>query len=154
MNRRAAAYAALDDLYKQLPAIECKGACHDTCTVIDMSEIERQRIAETTGVTIPLPLYPLRRMFETGEPPRCPALGPLNTCTVYEVRPFICRAFGMVLTNPDDPHRGPMMCDYGCIPDGVISGEEFMRIMTEIERVSAEVTGVDRRPKWMREKRS
>lgn len=147
---RAEAYAALDDLYAQLPELECKGRCHDSCTIIDMSEIERERIADTTGVKIPLPIYPLRKMFETGEPPRCPALGPLNTCRVYEVRPFLCRAWGMVLTNPDAPHRGPMMCDHGCIPDGVIDSVEFIRIMSEIERVSAEITGVDRRPPWAR----
>ena len=55
MNR-AEAYAALDDLYGQLPALECKRRCHDTCTVIDMSELERERIADTTGVAIPCDL--------------------------------------------------------------------------------------------------
>lgn len=149
MNR-AEAYAALDDLYGQLPALECKGLCHDTCTVIDMPELERQRIESVTGVRIPLPLYPLRRAFEDGKVPRCPALGPLNTCRVYEVRPFICRAFGMVVTNRYTPSAGPMMCDYGCIPDGVLDHTEFVRIMTAIEQLSAEITGVDRRPAWLR----
>ena len=73
MNRTEA-YAALDDLYGQLPALERKGRCHDTCTVIDMSELERERIADTTGVAIPLPIYPLRQWFEDGRSPRCPAL--------------------------------------------------------------------------------
>lgn len=148
MNREEA-YAALDDLYSQLPPLECKGRCHDACTIIDMPELERQRIAEA-GVRIPLPLYPLRRAFKDGKIPRCPALGPLNTCTVYQVRPFICRAFGMTVTNRHTPSAGPMMCDYGCIPDGVLSHAEFVRIMLAIERLSAEITGVDNLPGWLR----
>lgn len=56
----------------------------------------------------------------------------------------------MVLTNPAEPHAGPMMCDHGCIPDGGLNHPEFMRIMVEIERVSAEITGADRRPPWTR----
>lgn len=143
MNREEA-YAALDELYAQLPALECKGRCHDACTVIDMSQLERERIAEA-GVRIPLPIYPLNRYFADGQTPRCPALGPLNTCRVYQVRPFICRVFGMLLTSPDDPHGGPMMCDHGCIPDAVISTAEYVRIMREILRISAEITGRERR---------
>lgn len=150
MNR-AEAYAALDELYAQLPPLECKGRCHDTCTAIDMSVLERERIADTTGVDIPAPLYPLKRAFIDGRPPRCPALGPLNTCRVYEVRPFICRAFGMVLTSRDDPHGGPMMCDHGCIPDGVLSHPEFVKIMREILALSQEITGKERPlPAWLR----
>lgn len=143
MDRREA-YAALDDLYAQLPALECKGLCHDTCTAIDMSVLERERIVETTGVRIPLPLYPPERNLVDGKPPRCAALGPLNTCRVYQVRPFICRAFGMVLTHPDAPHEGPMMCDHGCIPDAVLSGAEFTRLMREILELSQAVTGSER----------
>lgn len=138
---RDEAYAALDELYAQLPALECKGRCHDTCTAIDMSVLERERIEEATGVRIPLPLYPPDRNLVDGVPPRCVALGPLNTCRVYAVRPFICRAFGMVLTNPDEPHSGPMMCDYGCIPDAVLSAPEFARIMRSILELSEAVTG-------------
>lgn len=140
----------LDELYAQLPALECKGRCHDTCTVIDASELERQRMAEA-GVTLPEALYPLRRYIEEGEVPRCPALGPLNNCTVYAVRPFICRAFGLV-HQPENPvpHNGPMMCDHGCIPDGTLSPAEFARVMLRIEELSRQVTEVDRRPPWAR----
>lgn len=139
----------LDELYAQLPEVECKGLCHDTCTVIDASQLERDRVTEA-GVELPEVLYPLDRMFRDGAPPRCPALSPLNTCRVYRVRPFICRAFGMVLTNPETPIRGPMMCDYGCVPDGVISVAELNRVLLEIEELSRHVTGVDRRPPWAR----
>lgn len=148
---RAEALAALDELYASLPALECKGRCHDTCTAIDASELERERLAER-GVHLPAALAhrQLAALIATGQTPRCPALGPLNTCRVYDVRPFICRAFGMVLdrrTSPANPHHGPMMCDHGCVPDGTLSFAEYARVLADIEELSYAVTGVSRRPR-------
>lgn len=144
------ALAMLDELYASLPALECKGRCHDTCTAIDASELERQRIAER-GVTLPewIDHGTLKALIASGATPRCPALSPLNTCRVYEVRPLICRAFGMTHDprNPF-PNFGPMMCDHGCVPDGTISLQELSKALREIEALSREVTGVSRVPSW------
>jgi Fe-S-cluster containining protein len=144
---REAAIAALEDLYAQLPALECKGRCFDSCTAVDASELERKRMRER-GVELPMAMahHRLQALIAAGRTPRCPALGPLNTCTGYEVRPFTCRAFGMVRDPADHLARGPMMCDYGCIPDGTIGFEQFARALREIEEMSQEVTGVSRRP--------
>lgn len=138
----------LDDLYAQLPALECKGLCHDSCTAIDASELERERLRER-GVELSQEpaAQQLVRYRRTGEVPRCPALGPLNTCTVYDVRPFVCRAFGLVYDPdvlPGDARRQVMMCDHGCVPDGVITTAELHRILADIERLSVRVTGVRR----------
>jgi len=144
---RAEAVAALEDLYAQLPAIECKGLCHDSCTAIDASELERERMRDR-GVELPVALahHRLQALIAAGKTPRCPALGPLNNCTVYEDRPFVCRAFGMVRDPADALARGPMMCDYGCIPDGTIDFFQYGRALREIEELSRAVTGVSRRP--------
>lgn len=146
---RKRALAILDDLYAQLPALECKGLCYDSCTAIDASELERERLAER-GIELPERTSHARllTLIASGQTPRCPALGPLNNCTVYDVRPFTCRAFGMVRDRQTDgglTHRGPMMCDHGCIPDGTISFAEYARIIREIEELSLHVTGVRRR---------
>jgi hypothetical protein len=102
--RRAGTDAQLDGLYGRVPVIECKGACRTTCTVIDMSDRERERIAER-GVTIePLTTRPL-----LVDPKPCAALGPLGQCTVYDVRPMICRIWGVTEDIP---------CVYGCVPTG------------------------------------
>lgn len=144
---RAEARAMLDALYAQLPAVECKGLCHDACTAIDASELERERLRER-GVELPATsaTHRYQEILATGVVPRCPALGPLNTCRVYDVRPFVCRAFGAVydptLVNP--AHTQPMMCDHGCIPDGTITVAELTRILVEIEVLSVAVTGVPR----------
>lgn len=142
---RAETIARLEQLYASLPALECKGRCHDSCTVIDASELERQRIRER-GVE--LGPYTSRRtltdLTASGRTPRCPALGPLNTCTVYDVRPLICRAFGMVL---DRATGEGMMCQYGCVPDGTIEPRELYRALLEVEELSRQVTGVSRTPR-------
>lgn len=140
---RDEALAVLDDLYAQLPALECKGMCHDSCTVIDASELERERLRQH-GVDIGAsPSH--RRVLEliaTGVEPRCPALGPLNTCRVYAVRPFICRAFGVA--------EG-LLCEHGCVPDKIVPYGEVLRLLAEIEKLSKRTTGVSqRRPPTMR----
>lgn len=128
------AYAALDDLYDQLPSLECKGLCHDSCTVIPASELERRRIA-ATGKTLGPPISHeyLRTLVASGRTPRCPALGPLNTCTVYAIRPFICRAFGVA---------AGLRCEHGCIPDKILPDGELQRVLARIEQLSRHVTGV------------
>lgn len=135
---RAHAVGALEELYASLPALECKGLCHETCTAIDASELERERIRER-GVDLPADSAPdqLRAIAANGQVPRCPALGPLNTCPVYDVRPFVCRAFGLV----HDPQaqligatfKQPMMCDHGCVPAATMTTPEFWRIAGQIE---------------------
>jgi Fe-S-cluster containining protein len=165
----AEAREALDELYAQLPTIACRGLCADSCHNVDASQLERDRIAEVHGVVLaePVPHALWQQMADraraalgdaaTGngprglELPRCPALGPLNTCTVYDVRPFTCRAFGAVHTDPVHPSRGPMMCDHGCVPEGVMTLGEYARIVAQIEQLSRQVTGVARRPGRPRE---
>lgn len=105
--RDALADARLAEAYAQVPAIACKGLCHTTCTVIEMSCRERQVLRERHGVDIP----ELPRGVRIGDvdPRPCPALTPLHRCGVYEDRPMLCRVWGVVQDLP---------CIYGCVPDG------------------------------------
>lgn len=97
--------AELEDLYAELPPLECRGKCQESCGPIDMSDTERRRIREA-GVDIP----PLLDRARRGELTRsCPALSPIGTCSVYELRPLVCRLWGLVEA---------MACPYGCRPEG------------------------------------
>lgn len=142
---RSEAIEALEELYAVLPSLECKGLCADSCTVIDASELERQRLRER-GIELGPPtdrwtVERLKGLIASGKTPRCPALSPLNTCRVYEVRPLICRVFGMVL----DPRTGDgMMCEHGCIPDATITPAELYRVLLQLDELSEQVTGVRR----------
>lgn len=88
--------AELEQLYAELPALDCQGRCAESCGPIAMSALERQRI-EARGVK----LMPLAMT--------CPALTQLGRCSVYEVRPLICRLWGLV---------EQMACPWGCRPEG------------------------------------
>lgn len=139
------AYASIDELYAGLPPLECKGLCADSCTVIDASELERRRLRER-GIELGPPsdrwtLERLKGLIAAGRTPRCPALSPLGTCSVYEIRPLICRVFGMVL----DPRTGEgMMCEHGCIPDGTITPAQLFRAILQLDELSKQVTGISR----------
>jgi Fe-S-cluster containining protein len=111
---------ALEALYAELPTIECRGKCWDSCGRLPLLQIERRRIAEA-GVTIP-------DGTKARGPMVCPALSMFRQCSVYEIRPTICRLWALV----DNMH-----CNFGCVPTGgrlsVAEGYEFLARAFEID---------------------
>jgi Fe-S-cluster containining protein len=89
---------SLDRIYRSIPTVACKGLCTEACGPLNMSEVERQRIADR-GVDIPTPDVLIGSGSLT-----CPALVD-GRCSVYEVRPLICRLWGAVESLP---------CPHGC----------------------------------------
>lgn len=110
-----AALAALHAIYDRLPVVECRGKCAKACGPIDMTSTERQHIRRETGMEIP--------RGNSSDTYTCPALGILGTCTVYEHRPLICRAYGATEA---------LACPYGCTPaEGAMSDREFFSLMSQ-----------------------
>lgn len=63
----------------------------------------------------------------------CPLLSATGRCTVYTVRPFICRLWGTTPT---------LACPEGCEPERWLTVEEAQDIFTQIAEVAGpEVTG-------------
>lgn len=93
--------ADLDALYAELPTIACKGQCWDSCGPISMSRIEWLRITTRLGYTPRQQIDP-----ERPETLTCPMLKD-HRCSVYELRPMICRLWGIVESMP---------CPWGCRP--------------------------------------
>lgn len=107
--------AALEALYAELPELECRGLCWHSCGPVDMSDAERQRIAER-GVTIPrYDRASAERYQVTGTVEACPALGPFRTCGVHDIRPMICRLWGSTES---------MRCPFGCRPSRELTEAE------------------------------
>lgn len=100
--------AQLDALYAELPEIECRGQCWDSCTTIDMTPPERARIADA-GYDIP----------EVRGLSVCPALTMFHQCAVYEVRPLICHLFGVA--------EG-LTCNFGCQPTRLLTRREVFEL--------------------------
>jgi Fe-S-cluster containining protein len=93
--------AQLDALYAELPSIECRGKCWDSCGPILMTRPEQARIA-AAGVDVSPSTW-------RDGPMICPALTMLRRCAVYEARPMICRLWGLAESMP---------CNFGCRPEG------------------------------------
>lgn len=110
--------AELQALYDRVPDIGCKGLCSYTCTSIDASARERQRIREA-GVVLPEAGL-MARLNASVDGYRCPALVD-DRCSVYEVRPMICRLGGVSEALP---------CAHGCEPDGgLMSAVELVELL-------------------------
>lgn len=111
-NQRVAQDGALNVLYEWVPSVACKGLCHYVCTTVDAGPRERQRIADA-GVTLPL-------FVVDGEHGHtCPALVD-GRCSVYDVRPMICRLWGASSVMP---------CPHGCEPDGDLSPGQVLELI-------------------------
>lgn len=95
----------LDALYEALPQMNCKGLCHECCGPIAMSRVEWQRIQVQLGYT------------PKGTPDLvCPMLDrKTNRCSVYAIRPVICRLWGALPSMP---------CPHGCQPERMLDESE------------------------------
>lgn len=112
----------LDALYATLPTMQCRGYCHDSCGPIDPAVREKARIIERA-----------RKPLTCGEYATCSMLTEERKCSVYDIRPMICRLWGLVRSMP---------CPYGCRPEGgLLPDEEGIRLIVESERIGGSPKG-------------
>lgn len=108
----------LAELYERIPPMkDCKGRCWISCSAIDMSDRERQRIRQA-GYRISTPEEARENVRQHGAH-WCEALTSEGLCAVYELRPAICRLWGTA--------RG-LRCHYGCEPEWWLDDMEVSRI--------------------------
>ena len=132
--------AAIRRLYETLPNIECQGKCAVGCNDVDMSSHERWLIEHRHQKKIKTRDF--GTIMRKGSK-RCPALTKDNRCGVYEDRPLICRAWGVI-----DPAR----CPHGCKADRYLTDEEYKGLELAVEEIGGHHyrTSEDRR-KLLRE---
>lgn len=119
-------YKKLEQLYKKIPQLECKGLCHESCTIIMASKIEIKRVKERLKGKNPFnPALYLNQMqeAETVKIPVCSMLKE-NRCSIYSIRPAICRMYGAA--------EG-LECPFGCQPKRKLSPEEGRQLLKDIE---------------------
>jgi Fe-S-cluster containining protein len=132
-RRRPSTVAAqLDDLYAQLPRINCQGLCWDSCGPIRMTRAEHRRIRAETHVDIP--------EGRIDAPAMCVALTMLRRCGVYDLRPMICRLWGVVESLP---------CTFGCRPERYLTDPECYELLAQAYDISGEPAAAARmRAPW------
>ncbi len=125
MSRRHTAARRIQDLYAQVPAVDCRGDCATTCTSFPIPRIEKRLIRRATGID----LGPKHRDPRTTT---CPLLDQAGRCTGYDVRPLICRIWGTSQLYP---------CRFGCRPDGeLLTMAETYRLLSEAYIIGGQVT--------------
>jgi uncharacterized protein len=111
---KASPAARIDAALSNLPVLNCTPGCHRCCGPVSMTTVEWTRIVERLG-------YEPRRDPETLA---CPLLGP-DGCTVYDIRPAVCRLFGVC---------ADLRCPEAK-PERVISKPERVALLRHIERL-------------------
>lgn len=89
--------------------IQCQRGCSDCChQSFAVSDLEGALLREGLAAVKPDvrdEIVARARAYQPGERMPCPALGADGGCQLYEHRPRICRKYGIVLWNPEQPER-------------------------------------------------
>jgi hypothetical protein len=108
-------YREIDAVYAGLPTVECKGLCHEYCTEILMSSAEEYRLNHESGRPYEFVKKFRQLAYGLRTPELCPHLSADKRCTVYAIRPAVCRAFGVGEGLP---------CPFGCQPTRTLTKSE------------------------------
>lgn len=112
---------AAEAIYDKVPPANCKGLCRDCCGPVFMEHFEWDRIAARVGHH-PRPTAEQRARLD------CPLLTEAGQCSVYDVRPLICRLWGSAEGMP---------CPFGCEPDGGrLSDAQAQGLIDEMHRAN------------------
>lgn len=102
----------LDEIYAQIPRLECKGKCQESCSAIALFPAEVVRISPHGLPT-------------TNNNLQCSKLTIMG-CSIYRDRPLICRLFGVVKK---------MRCPFGCIPEQWLTDAEAQNLMKQVDQL-------------------
>lgn len=125
--------AKLDELYAQLPAIDCQGLCVDSCGPIPAGVAERERIERARGRR--LEATEVRSLVDTTVE-ACHECSMMDNgrCAVYDIRPMICRLWGLAEN---------FRCPYGCEPERMLTVEESYAFLARAYAIAGAPPGVD-----------
>jgi hypothetical protein len=111
-------FEALEEIYKNLPAIACQGKCQSCCTVIGLAPVEKSFLHQN-GIGLPIARY-----SEEYDHLMCSYLTQAGRCKIHVHKPLICRLWGLTETMP---------CPFGCQPERVISQQESIDLMNQVD---------------------
>lgn len=114
MNQRQ--LKAIERVYAKVPRLDCKKKCAESCGPIFMEKLEWERIVKRLGYE---PKADITKTLD------CPLLKD-GLCSVYTVRPMLCRLFGIVET---------MKCPEGCVPERWLTKQEGYDLIDQIRTI-------------------
>ena len=115
----------LERLYRSLPTIDCQGKCIDACGPIACTPLEAKRMTEAGGpFKVTGRVIKLQFLGNIQGRIDCGYLDEEGRCRVYDVRPLICRLYGLTER---------MRCPFGCKPSRWLSADECMAFMKKAD---------------------
>jgi len=121
--------AKIDALLSAIPTFQCKEGCTDCCGPVELSRLEYTRCIQASGRSAEDIKQQMQNNLKQGIY-ACPLLDTeTKKCSVYEVRPAICRLFGVV--------RGQLICPHGYAPEStaLLSDEQSREILRKVEEL-------------------
>lgn len=121
--------AKIDALLSKIPTFQCKEGCFDCCGPLELSRLEYMRCIQASGRSAEDVRQQMQNNLKQGIY-TCPLLDTqTGKCTVYEVRPAICRLFGAV--------RGELVCPHGYAPEAekLLSDRQARDILKKVEEL-------------------
>jgi Fe-S-cluster containining protein len=121
----------LEKIYASLPKIECKQKCQEACSLIIITRAEKVNLTKELNhnPSIKIDKYH-HALFDPAkiheEKPTCKMLDKCGNCSIYNIRPLICRLFGIVKK---------MQCPFGCIPERWLSDKEAQAIFKQLRSI-------------------
>lgn len=119
----------IDGLLSGLPTFECKEGCFDCCGPVELSRLEYMRCVQASGRTAEDIKQQMQNNLKQGIY-ACPLLNAeTGRCTVYDVRPAICRLFGAV--------KGELLCPHGYAPESstLLTNEQSKGILRKVNEL-------------------
>ena len=107
----------IDSIYAALPDAKCQRVCQDSCGPILLTKPELDRIKAKQGGPVPPPREDLS----------CPLLSIMGHCTVYDVRPAICRLYGLLRS---------LSCPHGCVPERWMDDTDAHIVLERLRRLT------------------
>lgn len=108
-------------IYERVPKVQCKRRCQQACgPVFDAGGLTERELSRIVGLVG-------RREARDGLV--CGYLDRSGLCSIYGMRPLVCRLWGAV----DHPQ---MRCPHGCEPDRWLTDEEAYALLAEMEEVA------------------
>lgn len=129
----------IEQIYNELPRLNCKRLCQESCGPIVVTPLEWQRMTERAPHRF-IPATEVLLDAQPGQPAStgimpqtvgedgatCPLL--VNgKCQTYEVRPLLCRLWGSTKK---------MRCDFGCEPERWLSDKEGYALLDRVVALS------------------
>lgn len=122
-----AKYASMEKIFAGLPTMKCVDGCSDCCGPILATRMEWSRIYNRLGTTQEKLAKKVEEKLSKGDL-NCVLLDEQGRCSVYDIRPAICRLFGV-------SHAPRLVCPHiGQHPSG-LSDADTNNVLNQIERL-------------------